>query len=54
MSDQFTLLHSCGTQGALPGELWGVHEITWDQLGILCAAEVFEGRPQKFKLKKGT
>ena len=47
------LLYSWGTWGPQPGELWGVHEITTDQLGNLYVAEVFNGRAQKFQPKPG-
>jgi hypothetical protein len=47
------LLSSWGTWGPLPGELWGVHEITTDQMGNLYVAEVFNGRAQKFQPKPG-
>jgi NHL repeat-containing protein len=47
------LLYSWGTWGPLPGEMWGVHEITTDQDGNLYMAEVFNGRAQKFSPKKG-
>jgi NHL repeat len=46
-------LYSWGTFGAEPGELWGVHEISTDQLGNLYTAEVFNGRPQKFAPRPG-
>jgi hypothetical protein len=46
-------LYSWGTFGYHPGELWGVHEITTDQLGNLYTAEVFNGRPQKFEPRPG-
>ena len=39
------------TFGPLPGEMWGVHEFSTDQLGNLYTAEVFNGRPQKFRPK---
>ena len=47
------LLYSWGTWGPLPGELWGVHEISTDQEGNLYTAEVFNGRAQKFHPKPG-
>ena len=42
-----------GTFGPQPGELWGVHQISTDQLGNLYVAEVFNGRAQKFTPKPG-
>jgi hypothetical protein len=33
--------------------MWGVHEFTTDQQGNLYTAEVFDGRPQKFRPKAG-
>jgi hypothetical protein len=47
------MLYSWGTWGPLPGQLWGVHQISVDQQGNLYTAEVFNGRAQKFRPKKG-
>jgi peptidylamidoglycolate lyase len=47
------LLYSWGTFGPMPGELWGVHEISTDQDGNLFTAEVFNGRAQKFRPRPG-
>jgi hypothetical protein len=47
------MLYQWGTFGPLPGEMWGVHEFTTDQQGNLYTAEVFNGRPQKFRPKAG-
>lgn len=47
------MLYSWGTWGPLPGQLWGVHQISVDQQGTLYTAEVFNGRAQKFRPKKG-
>ncbi len=47
------LLHGWGTFGAYPGQLWGVHQMSVDSEGNLYVAEVFNGRPQKFRPKPG-
>jgi hypothetical protein len=47
------MLYSWGTFGPYPGELWGVHEFSTDQLGNLFTAEVFNGRAQMFRPKPG-
>jgi hypothetical protein len=47
------MLYSWGTFGPHPGEIWGVHEFSTDQLGNLYTAEVFNGRPQMFRPKPG-
>jgi len=47
------MLYSWGTWGPLPGELWGVHQLSVDQDGNLYVAEVFNGRAQKFRPKRG-
>jgi NHL repeat len=47
------MLYSWGTFGPYPGELWGVHEFSTDQLGNLFTAEVFNGRAQMFRPKAG-
>jgi DNA-binding beta-propeller fold protein YncE len=47
------LLYSWGVMGPQPGMLWGVHEISTDQDGNLFTAEVFNGRPQKFRPRPG-
>lgn len=47
------LLHSWGTWGQFPGGLWGMHQFSVDQEGNLYVAEVFNGRVQKFRPKKG-
>jgi len=45
------LLSGWGTFGAYPGQLWGVHQMSVDSEGNLYVAEVFNGRPQKFRPK---
>jgi sugar lactone lactonase YvrE len=47
------LLYGWGTYGQFPGGLWGTHQISVDQEGNLYTAEVFNGRAQKFRPKKG-
>lgn len=47
------LLDSWGTYGAFPGGLWGTHQISVDQDGNLYTAEVFNGRAQKLRPRKG-
>jgi len=46
-------LYSFGFQGDAPGGFWGVHQFGVDQEGNLYVAEVFNGRVQKFRPKKG-
>lgn len=47
------LLNAWGTFGAQPGHLWCVHGFSVDTAGNLYTAEVFAGRLQKFRPKKG-
>jgi len=47
------LLYSWGTFGERPGDIWGVHGFSVDSEGNLYTAEVFGGRPQKFRPKQG-
>jgi sugar lactone lactonase YvrE len=47
------LLASWGTYGQFAGGLWGGHQMSVDQEGNLYIAEVFNGRAQKFRPKKG-
>jgi sugar lactone lactonase YvrE len=47
------LLYSWGTWGQFPGGLWGVHSFDVDADGNLYVAEVYNGRAQKFRPKKG-
>jgi peptidylamidoglycolate lyase len=47
------LLDSWGTYGQFPGGLWGGHQISVDQDGNLYVAEVFNGRVQKLRPRKG-
>jgi sugar lactone lactonase YvrE len=47
------LVNSWGTFGERPGDIWGVHGFSVDSLGNLYTAEVFGGRPQKFRPKPG-
>jgi tripartite motif-containing protein 71 len=43
------LLYAWGSHGTTPGLFWAVHEFSADTDGNLYTAEVFGGRPQKFK-----
>jgi len=43
------LLYAWGTHGTAPGLFWSVHEFSSDSEGNLYTAEVFGGRPQKFR-----
>jgi DNA-binding beta-propeller fold protein YncE len=47
------LLYGWGTYGQFPGGLWGAHSMSVDQENNLYVAEVFNGRAQKFRPKKG-
>ena len=47
------LLYSWGTFGAQPGHLWGVHSFDTDSEGDLYIGEVFAGRAQKLRPRKG-
>lgn len=47
------LLYSWGTFGGEPGQMWGVHQFATDSEGNLYTAEVWGGRPQKFRPKPG-
>lgn len=47
------LLYSWGTFGGEPGQLWGTHAFSIDSEGNLYTAEVWGGRPQKFRPKRG-
>ena len=47
------LLYSWGTFGEAPGYLWGTHYFHTDSEGNFYTAEVFGGRAQKFRPKKG-
>ena len=47
------LLYSWGTFGGEPGQLWGTHSFSVDTEGNLYTAEVWGGRAQKFRPKKG-
>ena len=47
------LLDSWGTFGGRPGELWCVHNFNVDSEGNLYTAEVYGGRPQKFRARTG-
>jgi hypothetical protein len=46
-------LYGWGAPGGLPGQFDGPHSITTDQDGNLYLAEVFNGRVQKFRPKRG-
>src|SRR5579864_5051082 len=46
-------LYSWGSWGAFPGGMWGVHQFSVDSEGNLYTSEVFGGRQQKFRPKKG-
>ena len=47
------LLYSFGTFGKAPGYFWGTHWFHTDSEGNLYTADVFGGRVQKFRPKKG-
>jgi DNA-binding beta-propeller fold protein YncE len=47
------LLYSWGSFGAFPGGFWCIHQIATDSDGNLYTADVYSGRPQKFRPKKG-
>jgi NHL repeat len=47
------LLYAWGTHGTTPGLFWAVHEFSADSDGNLYTAEVFGGRPQKFRPRPG-
>lgn len=47
------LLYSWGTYGQFSGDLWGGHQMSVDQDGNLYVAEVYNGRVQKFRPKRG-
>ena len=47
------LLYSWGTFGHCPGDIWGVHGFNVDSDGNFYTAEVFGGRTQKFRPRKG-
>ncbi|PYR27235.1 MAG: hypothetical protein DMF92_16785, partial [Acidobacteria bacterium] len=47
------LLYAWGTHGTAPGLFWAVHSFSADTDGNLYTAEVFGGRPQKFRPKPG-
>ncbi len=47
------LLYSWGTFGERPGDFWCVHHFAVDSDGNLYTAEVFGGRAQKFRPRKG-
>ena len=47
------LLYSWGTFGFDPGLIWCVHGFSTDAQGNLYTAEVFSGRAQKFRPRKG-
>jgi hypothetical protein len=47
------LLYAWGTHGTAPGLFWAVHSFSADTDGNLYTAEVFGGRPQKFRPKAG-
>jgi peptidylamidoglycolate lyase len=46
-------LYSWGSQGEWPGAMWNVHGMSVDQEGNLYLAEVNNGRPQKFRPRRG-
>jgi hypothetical protein len=48
-----TLLYSWGTYGQFPGGLWGTHQFSADTDGNLYVAEVFNGRAQKLRPRRG-
>lgn len=47
------LLYTWGSWGTQPGQIFGVHQISVDQEGNLYVAEVWGGRLQKFRPRKG-
>jgi hypothetical protein len=47
------LLYAWGTHGTEPGLFWAVHQFSSDSEGNLYTAEVFGGRPQKFRPRPG-
>lgn len=47
------LLYSWGVFGGQPGQLWGVHGFATDTDGNFYVAEVYNGRVQKFRPRKG-
>ena len=47
------ILDRWGTWGANPGQIWGVHAFSTDSEGNLYTAEVYGGRAQKFRPRKG-
>jgi DNA-binding beta-propeller fold protein YncE len=47
------LLGSWGTFGGTPGRFWGPHHLSVDSEGTLYVAEIYNGRAQKFRPKKG-
>jgi peptidylamidoglycolate lyase len=53
MSLDGKILDRWGSYGAEPGQLWGVHQFSVDGEGNLYTAEVFGGRAQKFRPKRG-
>ena len=46
-------LYSWGSQGQWPGAIWNVHGMSVDSDGNLYLAEVNNGRPEKFRPRKG-
>ena len=46
-------LYAWGTHGTEPGLFWAVHQFSSDSEGNLYTAEVFGGRPQKFRPRPG-
>lgn len=47
------LLYQWGAFGTQPGRFWGIHRFHVDSEGNLYTAEVYGGRAQKFRPKKG-
>jgi peptidylamidoglycolate lyase len=47
------LVYSWGTFGVQPGNIWGVHSFDTDSEGNLYVGEVFGGRTQKLRPRKG-
>jgi DNA-binding beta-propeller fold protein YncE len=47
------LLYTFGGWGPAPGQFWGAHQFSVDQEGNLYVAEVFNGRAQKLRPRKG-
>jgi sugar lactone lactonase YvrE len=47
------LLSAWGTFGGQPGRMWGPHHLSVDSEGNLYVAEIYNGRAEKFRPRKG-